>query len=104
MSILEQDLDTDLMHDIWGEPLQQEPFSWERAKERSRQIRTAMGLPTDVPAEAVEMRQARRERNQAAVEFLHSLMEGDPERHRTELAYLMQVLDEDHPSARKLFP
>jgi len=104
MSIIEQDLDMDLVEDVWGEPLHQEPFSWEKVKERTRRIRIAMGLPPDVPPETEEMRQARQARNEAAREFLHTLRQGDPERHEAELAYLMRVLDEDHPSARKLFP
>ncbi len=43
MSIIEQDLDIDLAEDVWGEPLQQGPFSWEALDERARLRRLVRG-------------------------------------------------------------
>jgi hypothetical protein len=39
----------------------------------------------------------------AAIEFLRSLMEQDPEEHRRTLAFLKQALDENRPPGQKLF-
>jgi hypothetical protein len=45
----------------------------------------------------------RKAKNQAAIELLNSLLEGDEEEQRETGEYLMKVLDEDRLSYRKLF-
>lgn len=42
-------------------------------------------------------------RIQAVVQALRKLLEGDPQEQRETFEYLKQVLEEDHPSNRRLF-
>lgn len=43
-------------------------------------------------------------RNQAIIDLLNAWEQEDPEEQRETLEFLMQALDEDRPSSRKLFP
>lgn len=77
MSIIEQILDPELLPDAREADRQQEPFSWERVKERSRQIRISMGLPAEAPPDTEEMRRVQRELNQVARNVLRSFRQGN---------------------------
>ena len=51
-----------------------------------------------------QQRQEQIRRNQAIIDLLNAWEQEDPEEQRETLEFLMQALDEDRPSSRKLFP
>jgi hypothetical protein len=62
-----------------------------------------MQQPLSSPKDAERQRQEQIRFNQAIIDLLNTWEQEDPEEQRETLAFLVQALDEDRPSSRKLF-
>jgi hypothetical protein len=60
--------------------------------------------PLQTPKDSEQRRQEQIKQNQSVIDLLNSWEQEDEEEQRETLAYLMQALDEDRLSSRKLFP
>jgi hypothetical protein len=65
---------------------------------------TDMQQPLPASQDNERQRQEQILRNQAVIDLLNLWDQEDPEEQRETLEYLMHALDQDRPSARKLFP
>jgi hypothetical protein len=72
----------------------------EQSKGRTFEPRTV----ADVENKQEEQRQEQIRRNQAVIDLLNTWEQEDPDEQRETVALLMQSLDADRTSSRKLFP